>query len=137
MLLFGWAIPFALWNYLTALTVYVNHTRPAIPWFEDEDSWSKCRPLAPHTASVKMPVNIMPLWTNLLLHTSHHVQTGVPVYAMRRAEQALRPGYAHMREYRLTPRNHLQICKLFDYQRMCWTDFSGRPTTLPLIPQPA
>lgn len=140
VLLFGWAIPFALWNYLMALTVYVNHTHPAIPWFDNEEDWSKSRSQAPHTASVIMPVNIMPLWTNLLLHTSHHVQTGVPVYAMPKAEEALRPGYAHMLEYTLTPRTYFQICKtckLFDYRRMCWTDFTGRPTTQPLIPQPA
>ncbi|HEX5279235.1 MAG TPA: fatty acid desaturase [Micropepsaceae bacterium] len=140
VLLFGWAIPFALWNYLMALTVYVNHTHPAIPWFDDEESWSKCRSLAPHTASVEMPVNIAPLWTNLLLHTSHHVQTGIPVYAMPEAEKALKPGYAHMLEYRFTPRAYFQICricKLFDYQAMCWTDFSGRPTTPRLIPRSA
>jgi omega-6 fatty acid desaturase (delta-12 desaturase) len=132
VLLFGWAIPFALWNYLMALTVYLNHTHPAIPWFDDEEGWKKSRSLAPHTASVKMPINIMPLWTNLLLHTSHHVQTGIPVYAMRKAEKALKAGYAHMLEYRLTPRSYLEICrtcKLFDYESMRWTDFSGRPTT--------
>jgi omega-6 fatty acid desaturase (delta-12 desaturase) len=111
----------------------------AIPWFDSEEHWSKWRSLAPQTASVKMLINIMPLWTNLLLHTSHHVRTGVPVYAMPRAEEALRSGYAHMPEYRLSPQlsSDLQNLQLFDYRRMCRTDFAGRPTTQPLIPQPA
>lgn len=147
--LFGWTIPFAVWNYLMAFTIYLNHTHPAIPWFDDEDSWIKHRSLAPHTASVKMPVNIAPLYTKVMAHTSHHVQTGVPVYVLPQAEDALRSGYSQLLEYRLGLRGYLHICrtcKLFDYQRMCWTDFAGAATAWPLgfmppkrpfVPQPA
>jgi acyl-lipid omega-6 desaturase (Delta-12 desaturase) len=48
--LLGWAIPFAVWNYLMAFTTYLNHTHPAIPWFEDEEGWRTRRALTPDTA---------------------------------------------------------------------------------------
>jgi len=36
-----------------------------------------------------------------------------------------------IREYRRI----LAVCKLFDFERMCWADFSGKPTTPRLIPE--
>ena len=135
----GWAVPFAVWNLLMAFTIYVNHTHPAIPWFRDEADWSRGRTLAPDTASVIMPVNIATLWTNLMLHNSHHVQTRIPVYAIPEAEAELKKNYARMLEYRLTLRAYRSIyksCKLFDFERMCWTDFNGVPTTKAAIPRP-
>jgi hypothetical protein len=44
------------------------------------------------------------------------------------------------REYTLTLGTYRRIvrtCKLFDYERMCWTDFAGTPTTGPLAVKPA
>jgi omega-6 fatty acid desaturase (delta-12 desaturase) len=32
-------------------------------------------------------------------------------------------------------RRILRVCKLFDFERMCWTDFAGNPTTPRLIPE--
>jgi omega-6 fatty acid desaturase (delta-12 desaturase) len=135
VLLIGWGIPFAVWNYLMAFTIYLNHTHPLIPWFEDETSWRQYRSLAPDTASVKMPVNIAPLYTKVMAHTSHHVQTRVPVYVLPEAEAELRKGYPRLLEYALAIGAYRYICKtckLFDFERMCWTDFDGVPTAWPL-----
>jgi omega-6 fatty acid desaturase (delta-12 desaturase) len=135
ILLTGWMVPFAVWNYLMAFTIYLNHTHPTVPWFDDEEDWSLLRNAAPDTASIIMPVNIAPLYTKVMAHTSHHVQTRVPAYALPEAESELKREFTRLLEYRLTLGAYsaiYQACKLFDFKRMCWTDFAGNPTAWPL-----
>jgi omega-6 fatty acid desaturase (delta-12 desaturase) len=135
LLAVGWVIPFAVWNYLMAFTTYLNHTHPAIPWFRDEASWRTYRRVLTDTASVKMPVDLVPLYTKVMAHTVHHVQQGVPVYALPEAEAELKKGYRGLLEYTLAFGTYKAItksCKLFDFERMCWTDFNGVPTAWPM-----
>jgi omega-6 fatty acid desaturase (delta-12 desaturase) len=141
VLLVGWAIPFAIWNYLMAFTIYLNHTHPQIAWFADEKSWQAHRGVQGDTASVLMPITIAPLYTKVMAHSVHHLQPGVPVYALPEAEAILKKTYAGMVEYLLGVGSYRAItktCKLFDFERMCWTDFHGNPTAWPLqqVPQP-
>jgi omega-6 fatty acid desaturase (delta-12 desaturase) len=131
----GWVLPFAVWNYLMAFTIYLNHTHPSIPWFRDEASWKRHRGVQADTASVVMPINIAPLYTKVMSHTAHHVRPSVPVYALAQAEAELKVHEHGLLEYRLGLRQYRSIyraCKLFDFERMCWTDFSGKPTAWPL-----
>ena len=134
VLAIGWALPFAVWNYLMAFTIYLNHTHPSIPWFRNEASWKKHRGVQTDTASVVMPINIAPLYTKVMSHTAHHLRPTVPVYALVQAEAELKDEHGVL-EYRLGLKQYRSIyraCKLFDFERMCWTDFSGRPTAWPL-----
>ena len=134
VLAIGWGLPFAVWNYLMASTIYLNHTHPSIPWFRDEASWRMHRGLLADTASVVMPVNIAPLYTKVMSHSAHHARPSVPVYALVDAEAELKRDHGVL-EYRLGLRQYRSIykaCKLFDFDRMCWTDFSGTPTAWPL-----
>jgi len=135
VLAIGWVLPFAVWNYLMAFTIYLNHTHPSIPWFRDEASWKKHRGAQADTASVIMPINIAPLYTKVMSHSVHHVRPTVPVYALVQAEAELKAYEHSLLEYRLGLRQYQSIyraCKLFDFDRMCWTDFSGKPTAWPL-----
>ena len=135
VLTIGWVLPFAVWNYLMGFTIYLNHTHPSIPWFGDEASWQRHRGVQPDTASVVVPINIAPLYTKVMSHTAHHVRQSVPVYALVQAEAELKAHDHPLLEYRLGLRQYRSIyraCKLFDFERMCWTDFSGRPTGWPL-----
>jgi omega-6 fatty acid desaturase (delta-12 desaturase) len=118
-----------------AFTTYLNHTHPAIPWFHDEAHWQAYRGQLADTASVIMPVDLVPLYTKVMAHTTHHVQQGVPVYALPDAEAKLKKGYRGLLEYTLSLGAYRAIykaCKLFDFERMCWTDFDGVPTAHPL-----
>ncbi len=127
----GWVIPFAVWNYLMAFTTYLNHTHPAILWFDDETKWNRYRGNLMDTANVIMPVNIAPLYTKVMAHPAHHRRMVVPVYALPDAQAELDRTYGKQVEYMLTPRAYIKIyraCKLFDFERMCWTDFRGAPT---------
>ena len=66
-----------------------------------------------------------------MAHTAHHVQTSVPVYALPDAQAGLTARFRGLVDYKFTSREYLRIlkvCKLFDFDRMCWTDFDGVPT---------
>jgi omega-6 fatty acid desaturase (delta-12 desaturase) len=127
----GWGLPYFVWNYLIAFTTYLNHTHPAIPWFDKEEEWRAHHGDLLDTAFPAMPINIAPLYTKVMAHTAHHVNTLRPVYALPEAQSALRARQPPLIEYVLMPGAYLAIvraCKLYDFERRCWTDFEGRPT---------
>ncbi len=126
----GWAIPFAVWNYLMGFTIYLNHTHPEIIWFDDETKWRRFKGNVVDTAYVRMP-NLIPLYTKVMAHTAHHEQTTMPVYALLDAQAELAATGVPLVAYTLTPGAYRRIyraCKLFDFERMCWTDFDGVPS---------
>ncbi|HEX3429819.1 MAG TPA: fatty acid desaturase [Rhizomicrobium sp.] len=130
----GWVLPFAVWNYLMGLTIYLNHTHPAIPWFGNETMWSSHRGNVLSTVHVKLPRYIAPLYSDALAHTAHHADISLPVYELPAAQAKLKSAYGKaVQEYTLSIAEYRKIyaaCKLFDFERMCWTDFDGRPTAI-------
>jgi omega-6 fatty acid desaturase (delta-12 desaturase) len=131
VLLIGWALPFAVWNYVMAFSIYLQHTHPAIPWFNDEKLWARFKGNLIDATYVRMPVKIALLYDNAMAHIAHHHRTAVPAYALREAQAQLKEIHTPLIEYTLTLSAYLKIvraCKLFDFERMCWTDFDGVPT---------
>jgi omega-6 fatty acid desaturase (delta-12 desaturase) len=137
----GWALPFAVWSYFAAFTVYLNHTHPDIAWFGDEAKWSAYNGSVMGTAHVHIPIDIFPLYTDVMAHPAHHANATTPVYALPEAQAELKTRVGQDgHEYTLTPGTYMRIvrtCKLFDYERMCWTGFDGVPMTRPLAVKPA
>lgn len=131
----GWVVPFAVWNYVMGLTIYLNHTHPDIRWFRDETSWNFHRANVLGTAHVKLPRWLAPLYSDALAHTAHHANVALPVYALPSAQAKLEREFgAGVPEYTLSWSEYLRICracKLFDFDRICWTDFDGVPTSGP------
>jgi omega-6 fatty acid desaturase (delta-12 desaturase) len=131
VLIVGWVVPFAVWNYLMAFTIYLNHTHPEIQWFANEAMWQRFKGNAVDTVFVRMPVNLAPLYTKVMAHTAHHQQVRVPVYALLDAQEDLTQSGVPLIVYTLTPGAYRAIyraCKLFDFERMSWTDFNGVPS---------
>lgn len=137
----GWAVPYAAWNYLAGVTVYLNHTHPQIAWFDDEKTWSFHNGNVLGTVHVKMPIDIFPLYSDAMAHAAHHVNVSLPVYALPEAQAALKAkAGVDAKEYVLSfgeYRRILKACKLFDFERMCWTDFDGTPSGPQLRARPA
>jgi omega-6 fatty acid desaturase (delta-12 desaturase) len=134
VLLVGWVIPYTVWNYLMAFTTYLNHTHPAIVWFDDMAMWRRHHPNLLDSANVRMPfpLNRIALYDKVMSHTAHHVQTTTPVYALPDAQSGLNARYTSLVDYKLSVREYfriLRVCKLFDFERRCWTDFRGVPTS--------
>ena len=141
VLLLGWVIPFASWSYLAAITVYLNHTHPELPWFDEERNWSSYNANVLGTVHVKMPFDIFPLYTDVMAHPAHHTNPSVPVYALPEEQAQLKARFgSDVKEYTLSVAQYRRICsacKLFDFERMCWTDFAGVATGPTLKVRPA
>lgn len=133
VLLVGWFIPYTVWNYLMAFTTYLNHTHPNIVWFDDMAMWRRHHPNLLDTANVRMPfpLNKIKLYDDVMAHTAHHIQTRTPVYSLQDAQAGLSGRFTSLVDYTLSVREYfriMRICKLFDFERRCWTDFDGVPT---------
>lgn len=131
--LWGFLIPFAVWNYLVAFTVYVQHTHPKVMWFLDSDAVDQYSD-GQHDISVHM---IFPKWytvltNNIMEHPAHHVNTKIPLYNLSAAQAHLNEliGSAAIIDH-FTPMLFFKItshCQLYDYEQRCWLKFDGTPS---------
>lgn len=132
----GWLIPFAVWNYFMGLSTYLHHTHPTVPWFDKEETWSFYNANVRGTTHVDFAVDVLPLWQRLMEHTAHHMLPAIPVYRLHGAQEKLLSHFGKdVVRYTLSGGRFRKInraCKLYDFERNCWTDFDGHPTTEPI-----
>ncbi|MEQ9227914.1 MAG: fatty acid desaturase [Parvibaculum sp.] len=136
VMLLGWFIPFAVWNYLMAFSILLQHNHPKVPWFNDRDEWSFYGGNIRGTAHVDLPFHFLPVFKWVMLHHAHHALPSIPGYKLTEAQAKLIEAYGEdVVRYRLTfaeYRNVYSRCKLFDYERKQWLDFDGHPTAEPI-----
>ena len=125
-LAWGVAIPFAIWNCLMGLTVYLQHTHPAVPWFRTaaEARRHGAEELAVH---VRYPRWYGILSHDIMEHPAHHIHPLIPFYRLRAAQQRLNEllGKEAIVEP-MTPWYVLRLlrqCRAYDYERREWVDF--------------
>lgn len=137
IMLVGWFIPFAVWNYLMALSIFLQHNHPQVPWFDKKEEWSFYGGNIRGAAHVDLPFDFLPLFKWVMLHNAHHALPSVPIYQLTQAQAKLIEAYGDdIVQYRFTLGAYRAIyraCKLFDYERKQWTDFEGRPTAAPIV----
>ena len=134
-LLMGFAVPFFFWCSMIGFVVYVHHTHVKVSWYDDKAAWTKAHPFVTTTVHLTFPFKIGALLHHIMEHTAHHLDMSVPLYKLKEAQKMLEemlPGRIVVqafswRWYFQTARN----CKLYDFSRRCWTDFSGKATSEP------
>jgi omega-6 fatty acid desaturase (delta-12 desaturase) len=135
ILLLGFVVPFIFWNAMIGFVVYVHHTHVRVSWHDDKKKWADAQPFVSTTVHLTFPFNIGALMHHIMEHTAHHVSMAVPLYQLKKAQQWLEdamPGRIIVqrfswRWYFETARH----CKLYDFSQRCWTDFTGKPTSVP------
>jgi omega-6 fatty acid desaturase (delta-12 desaturase) len=130
-LLLGWILPFLVFNWTIGWIIYLHHTHPEIPWWDDAGEWRASRPQITATLHVRLPQPLHAISNSIMDHNAHHVAPNIPLYRLSQAQASLRQRLAVVRYYHLTPLVYLRIvdaCKLYDAATRCWTDFAGRPT---------
>jgi omega-6 fatty acid desaturase (delta-12 desaturase) len=69
-------------------------------------------------------------------HTAHHMLPTIPIYRLHGAQEKLLARFGtDVVRFTLTGGRFRKInraCKLYDFERKCWTDFDGTPTTEPI-----
>jgi omega-6 fatty acid desaturase (delta-12 desaturase) len=130
---YGFAIPFYIFQSLYSFTVFVQHNHCRIPWFKGR------RPQEGDGQQVYITATLMfPKWFstpvhNVYYHAPHHIHPAIPSYHLPAAqdrlneligERAIVSQFSFGWLYDLMRR-----CKLYDYERHYWTDFEGNQTT--------
>jgi acyl-lipid omega-6 desaturase (Delta-12 desaturase) len=129
--LLGWLIPFLVFNQTIGFVIYLHHTHPQVPWFDDVEEWSRAEPAIGCTVHVTPPFLLDAISNNIMDHNAHHALSMIPLYRLRGAQQRFRDAHPSVPHVILTPAAYLEItraCKLFDPALRQWTDFAGTPT---------
>ena len=137
LLLFGFAVPFFLWNCLMGFVVYVQHTHPRVAWYERRDEWSANAGYATTTVHIKLKRPLDCLIHYILEHGAHHVNMGIPLYRLKEAQARLTATLdERLNAEAFTWRyywNTVRRCKLYDFAQHVWMDFDGHVTSTPVV----
>ena len=132
LLLPAFVLPLAVWFALIGFVVYVHHTHVEVEWHKDREAWARAQPFVSTTVHLRFRAGMGAALHHIMEHTAHHVDMGIPLYRLKKAQALLErmlPGRIVVqnfswRWYFGTARR----CKLYDFERQCWTDFAGRQT---------
>ncbi|MCW5771792.1 MAG: fatty acid desaturase [Rhodospirillaceae bacterium] len=128
-LLFGFVVPYAMWNYLMGFTTYFQHTHPRVPWFRDEEAARRATNQADVSVHLKFPAFYGLISHHIMDHPAHHVNPKVPLYRLKAAQAKLNEALGERAVIdRFTPFYLFRTmgrCKLYDYARHRWLDFGG------------
>jgi omega-6 fatty acid desaturase (delta-12 desaturase) len=133
----GFVLPFLFWNGMIGFVVYVHHTHEGVAWYEDKTSWAAAQPFVSTTVHLTFRSIMGSVLHHIMEHTAHHVDMGVPLYRLKKAQKLLEakmPGCIVIqpfswRWYARTAKR----CKLYDFKARCWTDYAGNCTSEPVI----
>jgi omega-6 fatty acid desaturase (delta-12 desaturase) len=133
LLLTGFVVPFLFWNAMIGFVVYVHHTHVGIAWYDEKKTWAVAQPFVSTTVHLTFRYHIGALLHHIMEHTAHHVDMSVPLYRLKQAQKILEaklPGRIVIQNF--SWRWYFETvkrCKLYDFKRRCWVDFSGKPTS--------
>ena len=134
-LLFGFAIPFVVWNTLMSFVIYLHHTHPRIKWYDNEDVWKRSPAQLESAVHVVFPgpINLVFHW--IMEHTAHHLRPSIPLYNLPAAQRLIESRERnHVIVFHWSILAHLDVvrrCKLYDYRANRWMDFDGNFTSDP------
>jgi omega-6 fatty acid desaturase (delta-12 desaturase) len=138
LVLVGFVLPYAVWNWLIGFIILQQHTHPRVAWYSEKDF--------PDPTYFQMQVNATPhlifprpfrwVMRHVMEHTAHHADPAVPLYQLTDAQAVLDKAYRTeiVRQY-WSVRGFLttlRVCKLYDYDAHRWVDYDGTPLSEPL-----
>lgn len=123
-------IPFALWNYLMGLVIFVHHTSLDTVWFNNRSEWLRKRKVDDLTRDFHFPLRTEKLLHGIMLHRAHHFDPFIPNYRLKNATRRLldhgiatanatKAGLRYVREVS-------KRCALYDYETKTWLAFPRR-----------
>ncbi|MBY0379319.1 MAG: fatty acid desaturase [Burkholderiales bacterium] len=124
----GLVIPFIVFNYVISLVVYLHHTHPDIPFFDERNEWNFTIGALYCTTVIRTNWLIEKITHDILIHTPHHVDVRIPFYRLKPAFIGIKTHYSqYLHEYKLdiaTLKNIFKTCKLYDYKNHIWYNFN-------------
>jgi omega-6 fatty acid desaturase (delta-12 desaturase) len=131
-LIWGFLLPYLVWNSSMGLTVYLQHTHPMVPWFRTEAEAERHGGQAELTINVKYPRWYGFLSHEIMEHPAHHINPLIPFYHLHAAQNHLNHFLGDEAVVEHVGLSYvlglMRRCKLYDYERQEWMDYSGRTT---------
>jgi len=121
-------IPWLVFNFFIALYIFLHHTHPRLPFFDDRKQWSATIGQVACSTVVVLPRLLSTLTHHILVHTPHHVDQRIPFYRLPKAWKELAVNYGNdVVSYRFrwsTVREIFRHCQLFDFETQVWSRFA-------------
>jgi len=131
-MLWGFVVPFLVWNQLMGLTAFLQHTNPKVPWFRSLEESRGNKTQAELTVLVQYPSWYDVLSHNIMQHQAHHINARIPWYKLKAAQhkftELLGDSVATERMSLRYVLRLTRMCQLYDYERNRWLSFAGQPT---------
>ena len=128
LVLVGFALPYAAWNWFIAFMIFQQHTHPRIPWYSERDlpmpSYFEAQVKA--TPHVIFGAPFRWVMRHIMEHTAHHVDTKIPLYRLAGGQRELEAAFAGIVVECFSVKNlcrTLSVCHLYDYQNHRWLGF--------------
>ena len=117
-------VPFLVFNYWIAMLVFLHHTHPDVPFFDNRAEWSNTIGQVYCSIVVRAWRPFELVLHDIMIHVPHHVEPRIPFYRLKRAYADLQRDYGrYIHEYRFrwsTVRGIFRRCQLYDFQQMRW-----------------
>jgi len=130
--LYGFLVPFLVWNLLISFLTIAQHTGPATHWIMPTGRPSTYEEKVRGTVHVGFPEPLDWFLHRVWQHVAHHVNPIVPLYALKGAEvEVIAESKVKVVVERWTPLYHWRLtrdCKLYDPVEDRWCDFHFQPT---------
>jgi acyl-lipid omega-6 desaturase (Delta-12 desaturase) len=125
----GLVVPFIVFNYMISLIVYLHHTHPDIPFFDQKTQWNQSIGMIYCTTVIYTNWLISNITHYILIHTPHHIDIRIPFYRLKTAFNSLKTNHSeYLHEYTLkwsTLQWIFKTCKLYDYNLHKWYTFAS------------
>ncbi len=126
-------VPWAFWVQFMGFISFVQHTHPRLAWYDDPREWSFYHVQLKSSTHVVFPFPMERIIHNAMDHAAHHLDPGIPLYHLPQSQRLLEESCEeHAAVIRWSPWQYWElcrVCKLYDFQRHCWTDFEGNVTS--------
>jgi acyl-lipid omega-6 desaturase (Delta-12 desaturase) len=135
----GFVLPYAVWNWQIGFIIFQQHTHPRVPWYSqlDKPCPTYFQAQVKATPHIWFPGPIRFLMRNIMEHTAHHADAGVPLYhlpdAQHRISRVYKKEMVRVIWSRSVMRATLRTCRTYDYESHRWCDYDGTPLTAPLF----
>jgi len=132
-------VPWLVWVQFMGFISYIQHTHPGLAWYDDPKEWTFYHVQLKSSAHVVFPFPIERLINNIMDHAAHHIDPAIPLYHLPKSQRLLEQSCEeHAAVIRWSPWQYLElcrVCKLYDFERHCWTDFEGNATSETGLPR--
>ena len=129
--LYGFLIPFLVWNLFISFVTIVQHTGPKVRWTMPTGRPSTYAQKVRGTVHVGFPEILDWFFHRVMQHLAHHINPVIPLYALKDAEKKVIADATEIPVIeRWTPLYHWRMtrdCKLYDPERECWCGFDFQP----------